>query len=303
MTREYETPGHLAARSRPDDQEPHPRWPGKNESQPDSRARPGQALEPQPAQEDRRPARPRRHDRNKGRPRARDRRPAPRRGAVGRCRRRRTEADDRTLGRRRGLSGFLSVLPVGPEAGVLDRLGPVADPPSPEVVVTTGLNDGVVTETVATGVVALTVAVGTDGATLGTVVDTAGTVAGTVVGTVGTTVDTTLETVDTTLDTGGTVVGTVDTVTVALSGRAVASTFATKKPDTAKQTSTTRVLHFTIFISPSAETACTQKQLVRSRNLLPACSRPSVLRPGHHCHPGGRRGDAPRPRESTCSES
>ena len=67
--------------------------------------------------------------------------------------------------------GFLSVLPVGPEAGVFGRAGTVADPP-PAVVVTTGLDDGVVTETVATGVVALTVAVGTDGATLGTVVDT-----------------------------------------------------------------------------------------------------------------------------------
>ena len=146
------------------------------------------------------------------------------------------------------------------------RAGTVADPP-PAVVVTTGLDEGVVTETVATGVVALTVVVGTDGATLGTVVDTAGTV----VDTVG--VDTvarrstpwtrrstpwtrrstlwTHRTVDTGGTVVGTVVGTVGTVTVALSGRAVASTFATKKPDTAKQTSTTIVLHFTTFISPS----------------------------------------------------
>ena len=161
--------------------------------------------------------------------------------------------------------------PVGPEAGEPGRAGTVADPP-PAVVVTTGLDDGVVTETVATGVVALTVVVGTDGATLGTVVDTAGTVvdtAGTVVDTVGTTVDTvdtTVDTVDTTVDTGGTVVGTVvgtvGTVTVALSGRAVASTFATKKPDTAKQTSTTSVLHFTTFISPSAKLSCTQQELL-----------------------------------------
>ena len=133
--------------------------------------------------------------------------------------------------------------PVCPEAGVPGRAGTVADPP-PAVDVTTGLDDGVVTETVATGVVALTVVVGTDGATLGTVVDTVGTVVGvgTVVDTVGTTVetvDTTVDTVDTTVDTGGTVVGTVvgtvGTVTVALSGRAVASRFATKKADTAKQ--------------------------------------------------------------------
>ena len=60
----------------------------------------------------------------------------------------------------------------------------------------------------------------------------------------------------------GTVVGTVGTVTVALSGRAVASTFATKKPDTAKQTSTTSVLHLTTFISPSAECPCTQQELL-----------------------------------------
>jgi len=79
---------------------------------------------------------------------------------------------------------------------VSGRTETVADPP-PAVVVTTGLDEGVVTETVATGVVALTVVAGTDGATLGTVVDTAGTVVGTVVGTVGTTVDT----MDTTVDT------------------------------------------------------------------------------------------------------
>jgi hypothetical protein len=64
------------------------------------------------------------------------------------------------------------------------------------------------------------------------------------------------------VDTVGTVVGTVCTVTVAPSGRAVASTFATKKPDTAKQTSTTIIRHFTTFISPSA------KLLVRSKNCL-----------------------------------
>ena len=164
----------------------------------------------------------------------------------------------------------LLTAPVGPEAGEPGRAGTVADPPPP-VVVTTGLDDGVVTETVPTGVVALTVVVGTDGA-LGTVVDTAGTVvdtAGTVVDTAGTTVDTvdtTVDTVDTTVDTGGTVVGTVvgtvGTVTVALSARADASTFATKKPDTAKQTSTTSVLHLTTFISPSAECPCTQQELL-----------------------------------------
>jgi hypothetical protein len=153
--------------------------------------------------------------------------------------------------------------PVGPDAGEPGKAGTVADPP-PAVVVATGLDDGVVTETVATGVVALTVVVGTDGTTLGTVVDTVGTVVDTV-GTVVDTVGTRVDTVETTVDTGGTVVGTVvgtvGTVTVALSGRAVASTFATKKPDTAKQTSTTSVLHFTIFISPS-ETACTQQELL-----------------------------------------
>jgi antitoxin (DNA-binding transcriptional repressor) of toxin-antitoxin stability system len=55
----------------------------------------------------------------------------------------------------------------------------------------------------------------------------------------------------------GTVVGTVGTVvgnvTVTVSGRPVASTFATKKPDTAKQTSTTIALHLTTLISPSAK--------------------------------------------------
>ena len=157
----------------------------------------------------------------------------------------------------------LLTAPVDPEAGEPGRAGTVADSP-PAVVVTTGLDDGVVTETVATGVVALTVVVGTDGA-LGTVVDTAGTVVDTV-GTVVDTVDTTVDTVDTTVDTGGTVVGTVvgtvGTVTVALSGRADASTFATKKPDTAKQTSTTSVLHLTTFISPSAECPCTQQELL-----------------------------------------
>ena len=165
----------------------------------------------------------------------------------------------------------LLTAPVDPEAGEPGRAGTVADSP-PAVVVTTGLDDGVVTETVARGVVALTVVVGTDGATLGTVVDTADTTVdtgGTTVDTGGTTVDTvdtTVDTVDTTVDTGGTVVGTVvgtvGTVTVALSGRADASTFATKKPDTAKQTSTTSVLHLTTFISPSAECPCTQQELL-----------------------------------------
>ena len=158
----------------------------------------------------------------------------------------------------------LLTAPVDPEAGEPGRAGTVADPP-PAVVVTTGLDDGVVTETVARGVVALTVVVGTDGATLGTVVDTADTTVDTVDTTVDT-VDTTVDTGGTTVDTGGTVVGTVvgtvGTVTVALSGRADASTFATKKPDTAKQTSTTSVLHLTTFISPSAECPCTQQELL-----------------------------------------
>ena len=57
-----------------------------------------------------------------------------------------------------------------------------------------------------------------------------------------------------TVGTVGTVIG---TVTVAPTGRAVASRFATKKPETAKQTSTTIVLHFTIFLSPLAKTAST----------------------------------------------
>jgi hypothetical protein len=112
-------------------------------------------------------------------------------------------------------------------------------------VVPTGIDEGVVTEAVVTGVLARTVVVGTVGTTVETVVATVGTVVatvGTVVGTVGTVVATV-----------GTVVGTVGTVTAVPSGRAVASTFATKKPDTAKQTSTTIVLFFTPFISPSAE--------------------------------------------------
>jgi hypothetical protein len=98
-------------------------------------------------------------------------------------------------------------------------------------VVPTGIDEGVVTEAVVTGVLARTVVVGTVGTTVETVVATVGTVVATV----------------------GTVVGTVGTVTAVPSGRAVASTFATKKPDTAKQTSTTIVLFFTPFISPSAE--------------------------------------------------
>jgi hypothetical protein len=105
-------------------------------------------------------------------------------------------------------------------------------------VVPTGIDEGVVTEAVVTGVLARTVVVGTVGTTVETVVATVGTV----VATVGTVVATV-----------GTVVGTVGTVTAVPSGRAVASTFATKKPDTAKQTSTTIVLFFTPFISPSAE--------------------------------------------------
>jgi hypothetical protein len=119
-------------------------------------------------------------------------------------------------------------------------------------VVPTGIDEGVVTEAVVTGVLARTVVVGTVGTTVETVVATVGTVVatvGTVVGTVGTVV----ATVGTVVATVGTVVGTVGTVTAVPSGRAVASTFATKKPDTAKQTSTTIVLFFTPFISPSAE--------------------------------------------------
>jgi hypothetical protein len=127
--------------------------------------------------------------------------------------------------------------------------GAVADP-TPALVVTTGFTDGVVTETVATGVVTATV-------TVGTVVGTSGTEVGTVVGTavdwvIGAVVDTGADTVGTTVGTVGTAVG---IVTVSPSGRAVASTFATKKPETPKQISTTIVLHFTILISPSARLA------------------------------------------------
>ncbi len=273
MTREYETPGHLAARSRPDNQEAHPRWPRENEPQPDPRARPGQALEPQPAQQDGRPARTRCHDRNGSRPRARDRRPAPRQAAVDRCRRRRTQAGYRTPRGQRGRSGF-PVLAHRPRRPRSRRAGPSRDRRRPAA----GgrrhdrtrrrrrhrdrgdrsgrLNrrggdrrrhtrhrrrhrrhgrrhrrhDGRHRRH--------------DGRHR----------------------DTTVDTVDTTVDTGGTVVGTVvgtvGTVTVALSGRADASTFATKKPDTAKQTSTTSVLHLTTFISPSAECPCTQQELL-----------------------------------------
>lgn len=153
-----------------------------------------------------------------------------------------------------------------------DWLGTVVDPLC-AVVVTTGIDEGVVTETVATGVVALTVVVGT---VVGTVAVTVGALVGTdvdwVVGTVGT-VGTVVGTV---VGNGGTVVGTV-TVTVVPSGRAVASTFATKKPDAAKQTSNTIIRHFTTFISPSEKTASTQQELlappaslVNSRDARPA---------------------------------
>ncbi len=150
-----------------------------------------------------------------------------------------------------------------------DWLGTVVDPLC-AVVVTTGIDEGVVTETVATGVVALTVVVGT---VVGTVAVTVGALVGTdvdwVVGTVGTVVGTVV-------GNGGTVVGTV-TVTVVPSGRAVASTFATKKPDAARQTSNTIIRHFTTFISPSEKTASTQQELlappaslVNSRDARPA---------------------------------
>ena len=106
VTREDETPGRPAARSRPDDQEPHPRCPGENEPQPDSRARPGQSA--RAATGSRRPLAcpPAMPNRNKGRPRAQDRRAAPGRGTVDRSRRRRTEAGDRTLRGRRGRPGL-----------------------------------------------------------------------------------------------------------------------------------------------------------------------------------------------------
>ena len=81
-----------------------------------------------------------------------------------------------------------------------DWLGTVVDPLC-AVVVTTGIDEGVVTETVATGVVALTVVVGT---VVGTVAVTVGALVGTdvdwVVGTVGTVVGTVV-------GNGGTVVG------------------------------------------------------------------------------------------------
>jgi hypothetical protein len=149
----------------------------------------------------------------------------------------------------------------------------VADPPW-TVVVTAVLDEGVVTETVVTGVVVSTVVVGAVGGTVGTVVGT-GTVVVTLVGT-GTVVVTLIgtgtavvdEVVSAVVETVGGTVGTV-VGTVTVLGGAVASTFATKKPETAKQMSTIIVLHFTTLISPSANPpAPTQKLLAPPGSLI-----------------------------------
>jgi hypothetical protein len=149
---------------------------------------------------------------------------------------------------------------------VPDRAGTIADPPS-ATVVTTGLGDGGATETVVTGVAALTVVVETVGTlvtvgvvtvgvvtvgvvTVGVVTVGVVTVGVVTVGVVTVGVVTvgvvTVGVVTVGVVTVGTVVDTVvdsvGTVTVAPSGRLVASTFATKKPDTAKQKTTTIAL-------------------------------------------------------------
>jgi hypothetical protein len=153
--------------------------------------------------------------------------------------------------------GFLFVFtgPLGAGACVPGWTATVVDP-FVAAVVSTGIDEGVVTEAVVTGVLAWTVVVGTVGTTVETVVATVGTV----VATVGTVVATVVATV-------GTVVGTVGTVTAVPSGRAVASTFATKKPDAAKQASTTIVLYFTPFISPSAKVAAPSRNFFHLRSV------------------------------------
>jgi hypothetical protein len=135
---------------------------------------------------------------------------------------------------------------------VPDRAGTIADPPS-AAVVTTGLDDGGATETVVTGVAALTVVVGTVGTLVTVGVVTVGVVTVGVV-TVGV-VTVGVVTVGTVV---GTVVDSVGTVTIALSGL-VASTFATKKPDTAKQKTTTIALYVTTF-SPRQLTTAHQQE-------------------------------------------
>jgi hypothetical protein len=160
---------------------------------------------------------------------------------------------------------------------VPDRAGTIADPPS-AAVVTTGLDDGGATETVVTGVAALTVVVGTVGTlvtvgvvtvgvvTVGVVTVGVVTVGVVTVGVVTVGVVTvgvvTVGVVTVGVVTVGTVVGTVvdsvGTVTIALSGL-VASTFATKKPDTAKQKTTTIALYVTTF-SPRQLTTAHQQE-------------------------------------------
>jgi hypothetical protein len=141
---------------------------------------------------------------------------------------------------------------LGDSARVGGRTRTAADP-SWAAVFTTGIDDGVVTETVATGVVTPTAtgAVGTTGFDDGVATETeaTGVVAPTV--TTGTATGTFAAVVvptDAVADTVGVwMIGTVvGSVTVAPSGPAVASTFAPKKPDTAKQASTTIILDFTL---------------------------------------------------------
>lgn len=119
-----------------------------------------------------------------------------------------------------------------------DGTGILTDPPE-EAVVTLGTG----AETVATGVVTVTAGVVTAGVVTAGVV-TVGVVTGAATGRGGTV------TVTAGTDTAGTV--TAGTVTVTPLARAFASPVATKKPDTATQTNMIVALHFTKFISPSA---------------------------------------------------
>jgi hypothetical protein len=131
---------------------------------------------------------------------------------------------------------------------VADGTGILTDPPE-EAVVTLGTG----AETVATGVVTVTAGVVTAGVVTAGVV-TVGVVTGAATGRGGTVTVTagtdTAGTVTAGTDTPGTV--TVGTVTVTPLARAFASPVATKKPDTATQTNMIVALHFTKFISPSA---------------------------------------------------
>ena len=113
---------------------------------------------------------------------------------------------------------------------------------------------GVVAFTVVPGTVVVAVTAGVVAVTAGVVAVTSGVVAVTagVVAVTSGVVAVTSGVVTVTAGTGYVTVGTVvGIVTVSPSGRAVANTFATKKPEIARQTRTTIIVHFTTSTNPN----------------------------------------------------